>query len=178
MSSGPLHCVQGDRSHVQGDRPRAATIFPPPLTSTLRSHPERTVAVLDRQQAGHTVQDVLGFGGGIPVVGSMREGLVLGPSAVLIGIAPKGGQLPSEWRAWLSEALDAGCDIWNGLHTFLADDPVLAGKAAAKGGKLLDLRRPPADLPIASGLAKELDPLVVLTVGTDCNVGKMTAQLQ
>jgi uncharacterized NAD-dependent epimerase/dehydratase family protein len=146
--------------------------------SIIRYHPERTVAVLDRQQAGRTVQDVLGFGGGIPVVGSMREALVGGPSAVLIGIAPKGGQLPSEWRTWLAEALDAGCDIWNGLHTFLADDPVLAPKAAAKGRRLLDLRRPPADLPIASGLAKELDPLVVLTVGTDCNVGKMTAQLQ
>jgi uncharacterized NAD-dependent epimerase/dehydratase family protein len=146
--------------------------------SIIRYHPERIVAVLDRQQAGRAVQDVLGFGGGIPVVGSMREGLTLGPSAVLIGIAPKGGQLPAEWRGWLGEALDAGCDIWNGLHTFLADDPELAVRAAAKGRKLLDLRRPPADLPIASGLAKEVDPLVVLTVGTDCNVGKMTAQLQ
>ena len=146
--------------------------------SVVRYHPERTVAVLDRQQAGRTVQDVLGFGGGIPVVGSMREGLALGPSVVLIGIAPKGGQLPAEWRAWLGEALDAGCDVWNGLHTFLAEDPILAAKARANGRKLLDLRRPPADLPIASGLAKEVDPLVVLTVGTDCNVGKMTAQLQ
>jgi uncharacterized NAD-dependent epimerase/dehydratase family protein len=146
--------------------------------SVIRYHPERTVAVLDRQQAGRTVQDVLGFGGAIPVVGSMREGLALGPTAILIGIAPKGGQLPSEWRAWLAEAIDAGCDIWNGLHTFLADDATLAAKAKEKGRKLLDLRRPPSDLPIASGRAKELDPLVVLTVGTDCNVGKMTAQLQ
>jgi uncharacterized NAD-dependent epimerase/dehydratase family protein len=146
--------------------------------SVIRYHPERTVAVLDGQQAGQTVQDVLGFGGTIPVVGSMREGLALGPTAVLIGIAPKGGQLPPEWRAWLDEALDAGCDVWNGLHTFLSEDPALAAKASAKGRKLLDLRRPPVDLPIASGLAKELDPLVVLTVGTDCNVGKMTAQLQ
>jgi uncharacterized NAD-dependent epimerase/dehydratase family protein len=146
--------------------------------SVIRYHPERTVAVLDREHAGRTVQDVLGFGGAIPVVGSMREGLARGPSAVLIGIAPKGGQLPSEWLAWLGEALDAGCDIWNGLHTFLSNDAVLAAKARAKGARLLDLRRPPADLPIASGLAKEVDPLVVLTVGTDCNVGKMTAQLQ
>ena len=146
--------------------------------SVIRYHPERTVAVLDRQEAGRTVEDVLGFGGSIPVVGSMREGLALGPTAVLIGIAPKGGQLPSDWRAWLGEALDAGCDIWNGLHTFLADDPGLAARAKAKGRKLYDLRRPPADLPIASGLAKAVDPLVVLTVGTDCNVGKMTAQLQ
>jgi uncharacterized NAD-dependent epimerase/dehydratase family protein len=146
--------------------------------SVIRYHPERTVAVLDRQEAGRTVGDVLGFGGSIPVVASMREGLALGPTAVLIGIAPKGGQLPSDWRAWLGEALDAGCDIWNGLHTFLADDPGLAATADAKGCKLYDLRRPPADLPIASGLAKAVDPLVVLTVGTDCNVGKMTAQLQ
>ncbi|HET6836470.1 MAG TPA: NAD-dependent epimerase/dehydratase family protein, partial [Gemmatimonadales bacterium] len=33
-------------------------------------------------------------------------------------------------------------------------------------------------LPVASGAAKSVDPYVVLTVGTDCNVGKMTAQLQ
>jgi uncharacterized NAD-dependent epimerase/dehydratase family protein len=146
--------------------------------SIIRYHPERTVAVLDRQHAGRTVQEILGFGGSIPVVGSMREGLMLGPSAVLIGIAPKGGQLPSEWRTWLGEALDAGCDIWNGLHNFLADDPSLVAKARAKGRTLHDLRRPPTDLPIASGRAKEVEPLVVLTVGTDCNVGKMTAQLQ
>jgi uncharacterized NAD-dependent epimerase/dehydratase family protein len=146
--------------------------------SVIRYHPERTVAVLDRQHAGRTVQEILGFGGSIPVVGSMREGLALGPSAVLIGIAPKGGQLPNEWRGWLGEALDAGCDIWNGLHNFLSDDPALAAKARATGRTLHDLRRPPADLPIASGRAKEVDPLVVLTVGTDCNVGKMTAQLQ
>jgi uncharacterized NAD-dependent epimerase/dehydratase family protein len=146
--------------------------------SIIRYHPERTVAVLDRQHAGQAVQDVLGFCGGIPVVGSMREGLALGPTSVLLGIAPKGGQLPSEWRAWLAEALDAGCDVWNGLHTFLSDDPVLAEKARANGRTLHDLRRPPADLPIASGLAKSVNPLVVLTVGTDCNVGKMTAQLQ
>ena len=146
--------------------------------SVIRYLPDRTVGVLDRQQAGKTVQDVLGFGGALPIVGSMREGLALGPSAVLIGIAPQGGRMPPEWRAWLAEALDHGCDLWSGLHTFLADDPLLAEKARAHGRKIFDLRRPPADLPIASGAAKTVDPLVVLTVGTDCNVGKMTAQLQ
>jgi uncharacterized NAD-dependent epimerase/dehydratase family protein len=146
--------------------------------SVIRYLPDRTVGVLDRQQAGKTVQDVLGFGGAMPIVGSMREGLALGPTAVLIGIAPQGGRMPAEWRAWLAEALDHGCDLWSGLHTFLGDDPLLAQKARAQGRKIFDLRRPPADLPIASGLAKTVDPLVVLTVGTDCNVGKMTAQLQ
>ncbi|HEY4648569.1 MAG TPA: DUF1611 domain-containing protein, partial [Gemmatimonadales bacterium] len=92
--------------------------------SVIRYLPERTLAVLDRQQAGMTVQQVLGFGGSIPVVGSMREGLAFKPDAVLIGIAPQGGRLPEEWRGWLAEALDAGCDLWSGLHTFLSDDPV------------------------------------------------------
>ena len=146
--------------------------------SVIRYLPERTVGVLDRRLAGKTAQDVLGFGGGIPVVGSMYEGLALRPSAVLVGIAPVGGRLPEEWRTWLAEALDGGCDLWSGLHTFLGDDPVLAAKASAGGRRILDLRRPPADLPVASGAAKAVEPYVVLTVGTDCNVGKMTAQLQ
>ena len=50
--------------------------------------------------------------------------------------------------------------------------------ARARGRKIFDLRKPPADLTVAGGLAKSVEPLVVLTVGTDCNVGKMTAQLQ
>ena len=146
--------------------------------SVIRYLPERVVGVVDRVNAGKTVQQVLGFGGGIPVVGSMEEGLKRGPTAVLIGIAPAGGQLPEEWRDWLAEALDAGCDLWSGLHTFLSDDPVLAAKARKNGRTILDVRRPPPKLPVAMGMARLVDPYVVLTVGTDCNVGKMTAQLQ
>ena len=146
--------------------------------SVIRYLPDRVVGVVDRVTAGKTVQEILGFGGDIPVVGSMREGLARNPTAVLIGIAPAGGRLPEEWRGWLAEALDAGCDLWSGLHTFLSDDPVLAARAREKGRTILDVRKPPANLPVAMGLAREVDALVVLTVGTDCNVGKMTAQLQ
>ncbi len=146
--------------------------------SVIRFLPDQIVAVLDRQQADRSVADVLGFGGAIPVVGSMTEGLALGPTAVLVGIAPQGGRLPAEWRTWLLEAVDAGCELWSGLHTFLADDAELADRARVRGVRILDLRRPPPDLPIASGLARTVEPYVVLTVGTDCNVGKMTAQLR
>ena len=55
---------------------------------------------------------------------------------------------------------------------------MLAAKAKAGGRRIFDLRKPPTDLPVASGAAKSVEPYVVLTVGTDCNVGKMTAQLQ
>jgi uncharacterized NAD-dependent epimerase/dehydratase family protein len=146
--------------------------------SVIRYQPDRVVAVLDRSRAGQTVEDVLGYGGNTPVVGSMTEGLALGANSVLIGIAPVGGGLPDTWHAWLLEALEAGCTVVNGLHAFLGDDPQLAAAARAHGGTIADLRRPPRNLPVASGRAKSLEPLVVLTVGTDCNVGKMTAQLQ
>lgn len=146
--------------------------------SVIRYHPGRVVAVLDRRTAGRTVQDVLGFGGGIPVVGSIEEGLARKPTAVMIGIAPAGGRLPDEWRGWLAQSLDAGCDLVSGLHTFLSDDPELAARARAKGRTILDARKPPAQLPIGAGEARLVSPFVVLTVGTDCNVGKMTAQLQ
>jgi uncharacterized NAD-dependent epimerase/dehydratase family protein len=154
-----------------------------PLTSktansVIRYLPERIAAVVDRTHAGKTVQDVLGFGGSTPVVATMAEGLARNPDAVLIGIAPVGGRLPEEWRQWLLDAIDRGCHLWSGLHTFLSDDPLLAERARQKGVEIHDLRRPPADLPVASGKAKAVDPFVILTVGTDCNVGKMTSQLQ
>ncbi|HWA57851.1 MAG TPA: DUF1611 domain-containing protein [Gemmatimonadales bacterium] len=154
-----------------------------PLTSktansVIRYLPDRIVGVVDRLTAGKTVQDVLGFGGPIPVVGSMKEGLAGKPDAILVGIAPVGGKLPDEWRQWLLEAIDQGCTIWSGLHTFLSDDPALRDRAEARGVEIHDLRRPPIDLPVASGKAKAVEPFVILTVGTDCNVGKMTSQLQ
>lgn len=146
--------------------------------SVIRFMPDRVVGVLDHVAAGKTVQDVLGFGGAIPVVGTIEEGLALGPDAIMIGIAPVGGQLPKAWRQWLLRGLEAGCDIWSGLHNFIADIPELAARARDLGRTIHDVRRSPEDLPVASGQARLVEPMVLLTVGTDCNVGKMTAQLK
>jgi D-glutamate N-acetyltransferase len=148
--------------------------------SCLRYFPERIVGVFDRAQAGKTVQDVLGFGGGIPVVGDFAAGLALGggATAVLIGIAPPGGRLPEEWRGWLRTAIERKLEIWSGLHTFLGDDPELGSLAGRLGVRILDARKPPANLPIADGRAKDVDAYVVHAVGSDCNVGKMTAMLE
>jgi uncharacterized NAD-dependent epimerase/dehydratase family protein len=146
--------------------------------SAIRYFPERVVAVLDSTSRAHTAQEALGFGGAIPVVRTLEEGLALGPAAILIGIAPRGGRLPPEWRGWLETAIDRGLEIWSGLHTFLSDDPDLAARARARGVRLFDLRKPPDVLPVSNGRARQVDALVVLSVGTDCNTGKMTAQLE
>lgn len=154
-----------------------------PLTSKtanscIRYTPERVVAVIDSRRAGRTAQDVLGFGGDIPVVSSVAEGLERKPTALLIGVAPQGGKLPEEWRAMILAAIDAGLDVWSGLHTFIGADPEFAARAEKKKVEIHDLRRPPLDLPVAMGRVRKIDSTVVLTVGTDCNIGKMTSALQ
>ncbi|MGH7663664.1 MAG: DUF1611 domain-containing protein [Gemmatimonadaceae bacterium] len=144
----------------------------------IRYTPESVVAVIDSRHAGERVQDVLGFGGSIPVVASLADGLAFAPSALLIGIAPQGGQFPEAWRGAIRDALGAGLDVWSGLHAFLGDDAELASLATRNGATIHDLRKPPPDLPVATGRAREVDATVILTVGTDCNIGKMTAALQ
>ena len=143
----------------------------------IRFTPEQVVGVLDTVNAGKTVEQVLGFGGAIPVVASVAAGLALNPNILLIGIAPSGGQLPDEWRRVLRAALEAGLHVWSGLHVFIGDDPEFAELAQRKGVSILDVRKPPADLPVSTGRVREVEATVILTVGSDCNIGKMTTQL-
>ena len=154
-----------------------------PLTSKtangfIRYTPDRVVGVLDSTQAGRAAQDVLGFGGDIPVVASLAEGLRREPTDLLIGIAPQGGQLPASWRPTIRGALERGLHVWSGLHFHLGDDTELAELARRHGARIRDLRKPPADLDVANGRVRGVDATVILTVGTDCNIGKMTAALQ
>jgi len=144
----------------------------------LRYSPHDVVAVIDSTNAGKTVQDVLGFGGDIPVVSSVAEIEKFDPNVLLIGIAPTGGQLPEEWRSIVNDAIEARLDVWSGLHAFLADDPEFAALADNKGVKLWDVRRPRPDLIVGSGQALKAKSFIVLAVGSDCNVGKMTACLE
>ena len=144
----------------------------------IRYAPQEVVAVLDSQSPSSTVQDVLGFGGDIPIVSSFADGMALLPNALLIGIAPAGGQFPISWRSLVLQALAEGLDIWSGLHTMLGDDAEFAVAANKSGARIYDLRRPPADLDVSYGRVRDLDATVILTVGTDCNIGKMTTQLQ
>lgn len=144
----------------------------------VRYTPERVVALIDSSRAGQRAADVLGFGGGIPVVRGLEDALALGPTALLIGIAPVGGRLPESWRDIVRQAIARGLDVWSGLHTFLGDDEEFAALARQHGTAIVDLRRPPPSLAVASGRVREVGATVVLSVGSDCNIGKMTAQLQ
>ena len=170
MSRDPRYLILADGSF--------GSLSSKTANACIRYSPERVVAVLDASKAGRTAQDVLGFGGGIPVVATLAEGLRHAPTALLIGVAPQGGQLPPEWRSIIRGAIEAGLDVWSGLHAFIGDDADLARAAIQRGVAIHDLRKPPKDLPVATGRVREVASTVVLTVGSDCNIGKMTAALQ
>lgn len=144
----------------------------------IRYRPDEVVGVLDSETAGSTTDRVLGFGPPLPIVGTLQEGLALDPDTFLIGVAPRGGRLPEAWREMAKGALESGLRVVSGLHTFLGDDPELAAIAERTGAGIHDLRRVPEDLPVASRKAADVDATVVLTVGSDCNVGKMTASME
>lgn len=145
----------------------------------IRYFPDEVVGVIDSRQAGRTVQQVLGFGGDIPVFPDLRTSLPKKPNTLLIGIAPTGGKLPEAWRAIVKEAIENKLNIISGLHTLFSEDEEFASLARRMGVQLTDLRKIPDEYNvIAKRNWKERTAKTILTVGTDCNVGKMTASLE
>lgn len=93
-----------------------------------------------------------------------------GAGSIVVGVAPTGGVLPDHWQDDLEAALAAGLDAVSGLHTRLASLPRLVSAAAKAGTRLVDVRNPPSTYPVGSG--RKRTGRRVLTVGTDCALGK------
>jgi uncharacterized NAD-dependent epimerase/dehydratase family protein len=146
--------------------------------SVIRYSAANVAAVLDSRLAGKTVQDVIGYGGPIPIVATVDDGIALGADSLMVGIAVAGAELPAPARAAIGRAIDKGLQIWNGLHTFVTDDPELGPLARRRGVEVHDVRRPPTDLPVGAGRVRNIEQTVVLAVGSDANIGKMTVMLQ
>jgi uncharacterized NAD-dependent epimerase/dehydratase family protein len=144
----------------------------------IRYGPHHVTAVIDSTQAGGNVSTIVP-GRDVPIVASLRDALALepAPDALLIGIAPTGGRLPQAWRTTIIEAIDAGLDVLSGLHTFLGDDPEFAAAAERAGTSIVDYRRPPDRMETAVGRLHRPGTRVILTVGTDCAIGKMSVAL-
>jgi uncharacterized NAD-dependent epimerase/dehydratase family protein len=137
----------------------------------IRYRPEDVVAILDSTSAGE-IQD------GFPVVGTVAEALAYEPTTALVGVATQGGRFPPAWRRVLEECIAARLDLESGLHEFVSDDPELAALARERGVELRDLRKPPAGLNVPTGENLTHGSTSILTVGSDCAIGKMTVALE
>ncbi len=98
-----------------------------------------------------------------------------GVKTVIVGVANRGGVISEAWLSLLEEALEAGMDIASGLHTRLSAIERLASAAQKNGRRLVDVRHPTREFSVASGVRRGGKRL--LTVGTDCSVGKMFTSL-
>jgi len=132
---------------------------------------EPVVAILDSGHAGETYD-------GIPIVATVNDALCFNPTTALVGVATQGGRFPPEWRELLKSCIAKGLDLENGLHEFVSDDAELSELAARRHVELRDLRKSPADLDVPTGENLQLDTRIVLTVGSDCAIGKMTVSLE
>ena len=143
------------------------------------------LAVVDPAHAGGSLAQITGIAREVPIVASLAEALPLLPTArgdraevaAVVGLAPSGGRLPAEVRTDVATALAAGLSVASGLHTRLGEDPELAA-LVQPGRWIWDLRREPANLPVASARAAALPGHRLLAVGSDMSVGKMSACLE
>ena len=140
----------------------------------IRYRPQNVRCVIDPKKAGQTAQDVLGFGGKIPVVSSFNEAKDYSPNAMVIGSSPQGGYINEKYRKEITAAIQYGCNIFSGMHQFLNDDPEFSALAQKETITINDIRRPPDPPHFPKGSWKKRKVKVLLIVGTDCNTGKMT----
>ena len=140
----------------------------------IRYRPEDICAVIDSSQSGKTAKDVLGWGGSIPCVANFLEAKKFRPTHLVIGSAPQGGTLDRKSLIEIDDAIEYGCDIISGMHSFLNDDPSFLKKSKAKNISLVDLRKPPKKPHFPKGTWKDRKFPVLLVVGSDCDTGKMT----
>ncbi|MGG6294139.1 DUF1611 domain-containing protein [Leptolyngbya sp. AN02str] len=145
--------------------------------SLLRYSDLPIVAVIDQACAGGDLPTLTGIPRDVPIVASVAEAIAYHPTTLTIGIAPLGGGLPEAWQQEIQQAVAAGLNVVNGLHTPMANDPALRSQLQPQQW-IWDVRQEPTGLTSGSGKARSLPCLRVLTVGTDMSVGKMSTSLE
>lgn len=145
--------------------------------SLLRYRSDRCVAVLDSTKADQTVQDVLGYGGPIPIVASVEDALPSQPEVLIIGKGLHSADLPAGWKHHLLTAMQHKLHIINSIHYRLGTDPDLARVARENGIIVWETKDPPV-VPLNKARVLDLDTWIIHTCGSDSNIGKKTAALQ
>lgn len=140
----------------------------------LRYSRHHLACVVNSSHAGEVMEAHLSPTKSVPVVASLADALALGANVFLLGVAPWGGAIPSDWWPVISEAVAAGMSVVNGLHEQLSPH----FPALKPNQWIWDIRREPEGLIPGRARAREHVGKRVLFIGTDMSVGKMTAGLE
>lgn len=111
---------------------------------------------------------------GFPDMG-FAQAKARGADSMVVGTANAGGVMAPETVADIISALDAGLNVVSGLHQKLRDNTEIVAAAKRNGRTLFDARESTRRMSVGNG--RKRAGLRVLTVGTDCSVGKMYTSL-
>jgi D-glutamate N-acetyltransferase len=161
----------GERTLILAEGFSADPHYGKTMHGVLRYRREDMVAILDSTRTGENEA-------GVPIVGDVASARPFRPEVALVGVATQGGRFPPAWRELLRTCISEGLAIENGLHELLGADAELRPLADRSGVELRDLRRPPEGLDCTTGANLDVDAKIVLTVGSDCAIGKMTVSLE
>jgi len=101
---------------------------------------------------------------------SIEDGAKSGAKTMVVGAVNAGGRLPEHWIDSIVAALDAGMDVASGLHVRLGSIDRIR-EAAERGGRTLhDVRHNTENFDTGKGTKRKGKR--ILSVGTDCSVGK------
>jgi len=106
---------------------------------------------------------------------TVDEAASAGVKTLIVGTTNRGGVLGEGWEDLLLHAMELGMDLASGLHQRLTDIPALRETAARLGRQIHDVRHPTREFAVGNGIKRPGKRL--LTVGTDCSIGKMFTAL-
>jgi uncharacterized NAD-dependent epimerase/dehydratase family protein len=139
-----------------------------------------TVGIVDKKFSGKAASEIINSLPPIPVFSSTEEAKNKRPDAdvLLIGIAPSGGSFPTAWLPEIKKSINLKLNIVNGLHDFLSNIPEIVTLAKNNNVFIWDVRKPEKKYAIANARLLDYPMQIVLTVGTDGAIGKMTVALE
>ena len=105
----------------------------------------------------------------------IEEAAQHGARTLVIGVVNAGGTMPESWSDSIVEAIGRGMDVASGLHARLESFPAIREAAERHGRRLFNVRH--SEQRFATGKGTKRSGKRLLTVGTDCSVGKKYAAL-
>jgi len=143
----------------------------------LRNTNKNVLAVIDRSLQGLTVGKIKDTNDDTPIIGNLQDILYLNPTTLIMGTYPPRGILPDFWKDQILLAINHHMNIISWFHRPLINEPIIKNAIENSAVRLFDVRQNNLNYTIVGETQHPPKSLTILTVGSDCSVGKMTTAL-